>query len=357
LPCFHKETLAEAEEQLRIVMEAWQTSRPPLPCAVAKLDGSMERWLTQHCPQGDKLLPSVRASLEMALLHLLSRAMGEPLVGSACRTVQNCGSDIGINALVARAEDLSGASEGATVVKVKVGKDPQEDAQRVNRLAETLEALAGPEAHLRLDANQAWTIDEAVEFVGALDDRAQAITEYLEEPVQVPETGRLADAWQELSRRTSGRIPLAVDESLTEGAITLDELEGCASLLKAVLLKPALQGLEKCSGLATWALCRGLRPVVSSAFESGVALSHFAILSSTMLWAPWEAQSNVSASHGLGTYSRLEEDVLCTPFADLVRHTAAGWQVDVLHCRAALDETVDALVKHHTEGFTIASVA
>lgn len=344
LPFFHKETLEQAEEQIQIVMDVWSANPPPIPRHLAKLDGSMGSWLKEHCPLGDKLLPSVRSTLEMALLHLLSRAASEPLMSSALGPRHcNCSSDVGINSLVARAEDLCGSNEGAAIVKVKVGRNPLDDARRVNQLAESLEMKVGPHAGLRLDANQAWTIDEAAAFIGALSSKALEIIEYLEEPVQAPLTSRLVDSWSDLCLKTNSCMPLAVDESLTEGVLTLDELEGRTIPIAAIILKPSLQGVEKCLEIAAWSSSRGVQPVISSAFESGVALCHFAILASIMS-QPFGEARRVSASHGLGTFSRLEEDVLCTPFADLVRVNASGWQVNLLSCQQALDDTLNALM-------------
>ena len=183
LPMFHRETLAEAQTQLDAVLCAWAANPPVLPPALARLDGRMRQWLEQHCPMGGALLPSVKAGLEMAILHLLGRCAGDPHLGAAAARARGNSvvSEVGVNALVAREEDLDGPSDGASVVKVKVGKDPLEDALRTNRLAEALEGRKGPDARLRLDANQAWTVDEAAAFVGALSNQAVALTEYLEE--------------------------------------------------------------------------------------------------------------------------------------------------------------------------------
>jgi len=351
LPHFHKETLAEANAQLQAVVEAWTSSPPgPIPVALSRLDGSMSRWLEEHCPQGNKLLPSVRCSLEMALLHLICRATGSAhlAMDAAAARSMTCISSVGINSLVTRKEDLTGSSSGASVVKLKVGKDPEDDAKRTNQLAEVLEARAGPAARLRLDANQAWTIDDAATFISNLSEKAVTLIEYLEEPLHTKESpDEFLASWKELLARTGNSVRLAVDESLTEGVVDVKDLAGLAKdnkdCIAAVLLKPALQGLERTMELSSWALEHGVRPVLTSAFESGVALCHFAILAATISPQPWVPMDAVSASHGLGTFDRLAEDVLRPPFADLVRGRA-GWQVNALQCQEALHRTVDALV-------------
>jgi len=351
LPMFHRESLAEAQQQLTEVLQAWASSPPPLPLEVARLNGAMQRWLEVSCPCGRRLLPSVRAGFEMALLHLAARAAGAPHLGAlAARARQaSCSSGIGINGLVVREEDLGDLSGGPMVVKVKVGKDPVEDALRTSRLAEALEQRMGGKARLRLDANQAWAVEDAVRFVGKLSDRALSLTEYLEEPV-VP--GSLVADWALLTQQTQARVHLAADESLTEGHISVEDLATCEAPIAALILKPSLQGLERTLDLARWALARGVRPVLSSAFESGVALCHLAVLAASMAPQPWLPETRVSGYHGLGTFTHLAEDVLLPPFADLVRHGRTdGWCADLLRCQEALDRTADALVGTRAPAF------
>ncbi|CAJ1424556.1 unnamed protein product [Effrenium voratum] len=333
LPLFHKETLAEAQAQLAAVLQHWSASKPRVPVAVTRLDGSMGRWLEQHCL--GPLLPSVRAGLEMALLHLLRGhsgpvgPQGPKLLTSRGRS---CHSAVSINSLLARDED---GLNGAAVAKLKVGLDPAKDAERTNSLAEKL-LRQTPHARLRLDANRAWTLDQANCFLQSLSDSAVAMTEYLEEPLQLPEpSSELLQHWEELAVRSGRRVAFAVDESLTEGIVSLEDLSQCKALA-ALVLKPSLQGLEQTVSIAAWAVEHGARPVLSSAFESGVALCHFALLSATL--APG------AVAQGIGTFARLSEDVLQPPFADLVISGPGGWQVTVVSCQEALDHTVKALV-------------
>lgn len=348
LPQFHRETLEEAERQLSKVLVAWEANPPTVPMAAARLDGSMARWLKEQCPEGDSLLPSVRSGLEMAILHLLCRAGCLPHLGSCAAGAHglSCCSRVGVNALVAREEDLGGlCGDGATVVKVKVGKDPVEDAKRVNRCAEILlaECGRGAEARLRLDANQAWSVEEAVTFVAHLSETVASITDYLEEPVCGSDGASLIQSWEAFSSKTNNRVRIAVDESLTENVVNTEHLASCQAPIAALILKPALQGVERTFELAGWATRRGACAVISSAFESGVALAHYTLLAGAMASPPSAPASGVSAFHGLGTFTRLAEDVLQPPFADLISSRHGGWNADTLRCQAALDRTADAL--------------
>eukprot|EP00913_Durusdinium_trenchii_P027860 g26122.t1 len=64
LPLFHKETLEEAETQLKSILQRWASTHPKVPFALSRLDGHLTSWLNDHCG-GKALLPSVRAGLEM----------------------------------------------------------------------------------------------------------------------------------------------------------------------------------------------------------------------------------------------------------------------------------------------------
>ena len=72
--------------------------------------------------------------------------------------------------------------------------------------------------------------------------------------------------------------------------------------------------------------------MLTSAFESGVAHAHVALLAAAI--------GGASVAHGLSTYERLGSDVLRPPFAACV---VRGDLVDVAQLSAALDATADAL--------------
>eukprot|EP00438_Fugacium_kawagutii_P018922 Skav209939 [mRNA] locus=scaffold102:337511:352395:+ [translate_table: standard] len=182
----------------------------------------------------------------------------------------------GINSLVARDEDL--AADTALVAKLKVGKEPLEDGGRP-----TYDVGRG---------DMTWDVEQV------------------------------------LAEQTQRRLAFAVDESLTEGLISPKDLENCKAPIKALVLKPSLQGLEQTAAMAKLAEELGAVCVLSSAFESGVALCHFALLAATLAPA-WAAD----VAQGLGTFTRLSEDVLEPPFADLVTVGPRGWQVNSCCCQ------------------------
>ena len=163
-----------------------------------------------------------------------------------------------VNATIG-AEDRAGAAAtadaarraGFRCVKLKVGIG--DDAGRVA----AVRAALGPDVQLRLDANGAWTVDEAVRAITAL---APAGLELVEEPVHG--IGPL----REVRERVAVRI--AMDETAAEpGSLA----SGAAD---AVCLKLArcggISGLLACASLVR---ASGAEPYVASTFDGPLGIA------------------------------------------------------------------------------------
>jgi O-succinylbenzoate synthase len=95
-------------------------------------------------------------------------------------------------------------ASGCTTAKVKVAEPGQTVADDVERVAAVRTAL-GAEGAIRIDANAAWSVDEAVEALGRLDEAAGGL-EYAEQPCST------LDELAEVRVRTGVRI--AADEAI-----------------------------------------------------------------------------------------------------------------------------------------------
>ena len=242
------------------------------------------------------LLPSVRFGFELALLDARARKTNTPLhriVNPQSRRI------IVMNALLAGSRDevLDEAralnESGYLAVKLKIGSD---DLDADIALVAEVSRLLSSDTFLLLDANRAWTFDEARDFGEACGSLKIA---YVEEPLQDP---------AEL-KALSGYLPIAVDESVAELAAG----DGLASLSFAcgIVLKPTvLGGISRTWHLAEEARQRGMTVSISSSYESGVG--------TRMLLALAGGQKD--ALSGLGTYQRLQKDVLTDPL-DLAHPT------------------------------------
>ncbi len=280
LPGFSRETLDEAKQQLVNCLE-WLTG----------LDPDISWVGIEHAIHSDienrRLVPSARFAVELALLDLVSartgRSLSQLLHPDPAVTVP-------VNALIT--EDLESIEtsaeravrEGYRVLKLKVGrKEIEDDVARVRaaRLA------VGPNVAIRCDANQAWTFSEASRFAEGI---AGLGVEYVEEPLQEP--SELPLLWFDT------HLPVALDESLLK--LEPRDLEG-KGFATAVVLKPTLLGgIIRTMRFARAARAVGVRSVISSAVESGVAMrAHVAMAAATG-----------AEPAGLDPYNLLETDVL-----------------------------------------------
>ncbi|MCK5565303.1 MAG: o-succinylbenzoate synthase [Planctomycetes bacterium] len=227
-------------------------------------------------------LPSARFAAEGAMLDL---AIQSEKTFNSLETLQ-----VPVNALLSNdggdiLDEFSGLCDmGFSAIKVKVGrKDVRQDIELIKSLKELNRNVT-----LRLDANRAWKLEEALEFctqVGAGN------VEYIEEPVANPK--------DRAKFIKASPIPLALDETLVKNDIRKIDLEG----VKAMVLKPqVLGGFEATTKLINIAKEKGVLPVLSSAFESGIGIRSIALFAAKM------GLSNIAA--GLDTLKWFAEDVL-----------------------------------------------
>lgn len=104
-----------------------------------------------------------------------------------------CRSTVAVNATIpaiapAQVTSVLARYDGCRTAKVKVAEHGQTLADDLARVAE-VRALMGPAARIRVDANGAWTVDQAVEAISRL---ARHGLEYVEQPcARVEELARL----------------------------------------------------------------------------------------------------------------------------------------------------------------------
>ena len=240
--------------------------------------------------QGMRLLPSVCFGFELAVWNLRAETAQKTLPAFMADTPR---ATVALGGLLdGEPEDvIEGAQRmrenGFRAVKLKVGqRTVDEDAELVRAAADAL----GGGVRLRLDANQAWDLDEALAFVEEIDGVRY---EYLEEPLFQPEE---LPAFVEKSGAA-----VALDESMVD--IPAEELAEHSAYAKAVVLKPTiLGGFAHAMDLVERAQAAGLTPVLSSAFEAGIGTMGLVALAACV------GEEGVPV--GLDTYRRLEQDVV-----------------------------------------------
>lgn len=214
--------------------------------------------------------PAARHGLALALLDLAARRAGLPLAAHLARSRPGreaaLPARVPLNALVgalppaaAAAAAKLAAAEGFRCVKLKLGGAPEEDLARALAVREAV----GPDVELRLDANGAWTPDQALARLGALRAARPA---YVEQPVPAGDVPALAAV------RAAGLVPVAADEAAAT-------LAGARRVLAAraadvVVVKPhALGGPDRALEVLAEAEAAGVRAVVTSLLDGPVALA------------------------------------------------------------------------------------
>lgn len=117
--------------------------------------------------------------------------------------------------------------EGFRTLKVKIGFDVQKDIDKVRKI----QNVVGRDAQLRLDANQAYTQEEALRFVNGVSPDT---IELLEQPFA-------AGDWESMRMLApQSPLPLMLDESIfNEEDVRRTGEYGCAQFIKFKLMKSA----------------------------------------------------------------------------------------------------------------------
>ena len=190
---------------------------------------------------------------------------------------------------------------GCTTAKVKVAERGQVLADDLLRVEAVRDAL-GPSGQLRIDANGAWSVDDARIAVNTLD--AVGNLEYVEQPcATVEELAKL---------RLAIDVPIAADESIrhADDPLRIVTLEAADI---AVLKVQPLGGVHACLEMAEKI---GLPAVVSGAVETSVGLAAGLALAAALPELPYAC--------GLGTTSLLEGDVVASPLVPMDGHLPVG---------------------------------
>ena len=222
----------------------------------------LKHWVDGQEMTDMTLYPSVAFGVSMALMCLSSQLPSQ----ASYHTVPLLSAGA-----VTEMARMSALAE-CRLAKVKVGRAlPEQEAEQVNQLL-----CRYPHLRLRLDANRAWTLDQAIEFSRHLAPVHVSRIAFIEEPCQRPADSLI------FSRETG--LALAWDETLQhafrQAGFRVNRLLGA----KTLVLKPTLIGsVKRCAQLIGDAHAAGMSVVISSALESSLGLTQLARLSHGLL--------------------------------------------------------------------------
>ena len=236
----------------------------------------------------NELYPSLQFALDTLAVDYLSQLAG---VSAQHFLFEDPPDSININGVlsIGEAEETYASAkevvaQGFRTLKIKVGRNFKTELELLKKIRSGF-----PDLKLRLDANKAWQMQEALSNLKKMEHLE---IEFLEEPLKEPSPENL----EKLSSQTS--IPIALDESLLE----LQNQKTVMPHISAVVLKPMVSGgLAKLFATNQLAKHHNNKVIYTTSLESGIGRTMTAILAAGL--------GNSNSAHGLGTGSLLKMDV------------------------------------------------
>ena len=227
--------------------------------------------------------PSIVAAFDMALHDILGKVAGLPLFRLFGGSDPSFETDItaGLDTPEVMAERIKGfVREGYRAVKVKVGLDPDADVARLQAIRDAV----GYEIEIRIDANQGWSVPQAVY---ALRKMEKLRVEFCEQPVRASDTAGLRAV------RNQSPIPIMADESLFSpaDAVKLIMAEACDSF-NIKLMKAG--GMLNAVRIAHVADAANLRCMAGCMLDSKLALTaaaHLVASQANIIYADLDGNS------------------------------------------------------------------
>jgi len=221
---------------------------------------------------------------------------------------------------------------GCATIKLKVAEAGETLENDIERVAAIRDAL--PDVTIRIDANGAWAVKDAVKAIKKLDQVAGGL-EYVEQPCASVED--LAQVRRKVD------VPIAADESIRRAAdpFRVRDLEAADI---AILKVQPLGGVRACLRIAEQI---GMPVTVSSAVETSIGLSASVALAAAL--------PELRYACGIGTAHLLTADVVTEPLKPvggclLVRRPELDEQAFAkVAAPAEVDERWQARLKHVQE--------
>jgi L-alanine-DL-glutamate epimerase-like enolase superfamily enzyme len=209
---------------------------------------------------------SIKSAFDIALYDIASQHAGVPLYkylgGKKDKIiVTDYTVSIGEPAKMA-ADAVKIKNEGYPAIKVKLGRDGKKDVERMK----AIRAAVGDSIPLRIDANQGWSVEEAIETLNAL---APLDIQHCEEPIARWDYMNLPKV------RKASPIPIMADESCGDehDAERLLNLDAC-DYMNIKLGKAG--GIFKALKIVELAKKKNLHLQVGAFMESRLAMTAFA---------------------------------------------------------------------------------
>ncbi len=271
-----------------VTQETLQSIEAFLEKVSKKIIGTEENDIARLHQRLDAISPgntAAKAAVDIAVYDLLSKREKKPLYKFLGGTRKKMLTDmtLGIESkevTVQRA--VKYCKSGFRALKVKVGLDLDED---INRVAAVREAV-GPPIELRVDANQGYTVDQAIRFAEHMEPLDVA---FVEQPVKADDYAGL--------RKVTERSPIDImADECVKSSLDARKIarEGIADMINIKLMKSAgvhdavlTNMLAEATGISTMVGCMGEIQV------SVAAGLHFALSSENIKYADLDSHFSI----------------------------------------------------------------
>lgn len=248
--------------------EVWSESAPLPNWSKENLDEVKAQFFLWEKNKETNLYPSLSHAIFSSSHHIKEKAK-IPLSGLLMGSIQEM-----------EKEAIKLLDLGFKTVKVKVSDLPKDKTQ--NFLKDLLLQF-----QVRIDANQKWSYETAIDFLKPFDPSA---FEYVEEPSY------------EVEKLHSFPWNLALDESLFD--LKIETLKNYKNL-KALIIKPMLQGMfDQNHPLFLFAKEHSLKIILSSCFETSVGVYQLGKMAQRL---------GLKDAMGLDTIKYFQKDLLLEP--------------------------------------------
>jgi len=236
---------------------------------------------------------SIKSAFDIALHDIAAQEAQQPLyifLGGRKNRTLITDYTISIDepsTMASRAKKIK--ADGFQVIKVKLGGKAEHDIERIRQIRNAI----GNDMPLRIDANQGWSADDAIQILGAL---APFHIQHCEEPIARENFMELAHV------RKQSPIPIMADESCCDhyDAERLAALSSC-DFINVKLGKSS--GFIKAKKIIAVAEKAGIKMQVGGFLESRLgftAAAHLALVSDEIVYIDFDTPLMQSEDHVTG---------------------------------------------------------
>ena len=270
----------EASPSKRVTKETPETVLKSIARIAPRLIGMCPLRIAHDLDMMDQLVPenpSAKAAIDIALHDVLGKTAKKPTWRILGGYRERVPTDITLSIKTPKemAKDaLKAVKKGFKALKVKVGINPQEDFERIKLIREAV----GNEIAIRIDANQGWTVNQALTVLKKL---AKFDIQFVEQPIEANDIRGLARI------KKASPIPVMADESVHSPAHALRLIKAEAvDMINIKLMKSG--GIFNARKIAEIAEAANVPCMIGCMAESTIGITaavHFAAANKNVQYA------------------------------------------------------------------------